>query len=260
MYPCGLVTDRTPLLHAAERLEEAAARERVSYLDGLGLLGPRVLDVGCGNGYFVGAVGETMLAVGVDRSFYRMSRWVIEGRAGRHLLIADAAALPFVAASFDAVIASGMLEHIGVEESAAPYGVTSLADKARVRAAAVAELRRVCGGHVVLDFPNGWFPIDFWHGDSVGAFRIHAVPDTLNPTLRELRSYLGGANVILLPLRDRLQFRQISRRWWGRGLSPVASLWIRLLDCLPRGTPLLGFLYPFLVIKVEGSDAQANRT
>jgi SAM-dependent methyltransferase len=249
----------TSLLHAAEELEEAAALERVSYLAGLGLVGTRVLDAGCGNGYFVGALaaGSTS-AVGVDRSLYRMSRWLADGRAGRHLLVADAAALPFATATFDTVIASGMLEHVGVAEHADPYRVTSLSEKARLRAGAVGELRRVCCGVVVLDFPNGWFPIDFWHGDTLGAFRVHGVPDTLNPTLREVRSYLPGARVTLLPLRDRLRFRQISRRWWGRALSPIAALWIRLLDRLPRNTPLLGAFYPFLVMKIEETHGKAS--
>lgn len=70
-----------------------------------------------------------------------------------------------------------MLEHVGVRERAAPYHVEALPEKRQLRAAAVAELCRVGRGAVVLDFPNGWFPVDFSHGDTVGAFRLDSIPD-----------------------------------------------------------------------------------
>jgi hypothetical protein len=144
-----------------------------------------------------------------------------------------------------------MLEHVGVAEQSGPYRVAALDTKRQARAAVVAELARVSRGVIVLDFPNGWFPVDFWHGDSLGAFRLHALPDALNPSLREVRSYARDSRVTLLPLRNRLRFRQISEKAWGRALSPCVRAALRMLDRLPRRTPLLAVLYPFLVVKVE---------
>ena len=240
------------LLHQAEELEAGAAAERVAYLEGIGALTAPILDVGCGNGYGVRELRKRGLqTVGVDYSLYRLSRWVQDGRQGRHLVVADAARLPFRSGAFAAVISSGMLEHIGVVERSTPYGVTAAPDKHSRRASVVTELLRVCSHRLVLDFPNGWFPVDFWHGDTVGAFRLHSVPDALNPSLSELRSYVPGLHVHVLPLRNRLRFHQVSRRIWGRLLSPFARLFLQAVDRLPRTSPLLSVLYPYLVVRAE---------
>lgn len=240
------------LLQEAEALEAGAAADRVSYLEGLGVLAAPILDVGCGNGYGVRELRKKgAFTVGVDSSPYRLSRWVQEGLGGRRLVLADAGRLPFRPDAFATVISSGMIEHIGVAERSAPYRVAALPDKHRLRGAALAELRRVCSGRLVLDFPNGWFPVDFWHGDAVGAFRLHSLPDALNPSLSELRSYLPGLRLTVLPLRDRLQFHQVSRRLWGRLLSPLARLFLRAVDRLPRTSPLLSVLYPYLVVRAD---------
>ena len=240
------------LLHQAELLEASAAAERVAYLQGLDVLAAPILDVGCGNGYGVRELRASGIsAVGVDYSLYRLSRWVQEGQQGRPLVVADAARLPFRSESFATVISSGMLEHIGVVERSAPYGVTALPDKHGRRASVVAELLRVCSHCLVLDFPNGWFPVDFWHGDTVGTFRLHSVPDTLNPSLSELRSYAPGLHLRVLPLRNRLRFHQVSRRFWGRLLSPLVRPFLRAVDHLPRTSPLLSVLYPYLVVRAD---------
>jgi len=249
-------------LRAAEELEADAARERIDYLEDHGLLASSVLDAGCGNGHSVLEMrARGMSAVGIDSSWYRLSRWLAEGRAGAFVL-ADASALPFPSNHFGAVISSGLLEHVGVSEQSAPYRVWSLPHKHTARAMVLVELQRVSSGAVVVDFPNGSFPIDFWHGDRLGAFRVHAMPDPLNPSLRQVRSYIPGSRLTLLPLRNRLRFRQVSRRWWGRLLAPCVRAWLRFLDLLPRHVPLLSLLYPFLVIRIEpaASNPSLQRT
>jgi SAM-dependent methyltransferase len=239
------------LLEAAEELERAAAHERIAYLQDLGVDG-NVLEAGCGNGYSVLALrSRGIRAIGVDSSLYRMSRWLTEHRGRPCFVVATVAALPFRSGAFDHTVASGMLEHVGVSEFSFPYRVTPLPAKAFLRSCAVAELQRVSTNSVVVDFPNGAFPIDFWHGDSPGAFRLHRVPDVLNPSLAELRSYSKGARLTVLPLKGRLRFRQVSRKRWGRLLAPVVRLCLNLLDRLPRRTPLLSLFYPFLVVKIE---------
>jgi len=241
-------------LQEAEALERCASEERVSYLEAIGLAGS-VLDVGCGNGYAVAEWRKRgVKAVGVDYSFYRASRWLAE-RSGSALVLADATALPFRAGQFQATYSSGLIEHVGVEEQGGDvYRVTARPDKHEVRQQAVREMCRVtsAGGSVILDFPNGMFPIDFWHGTSLGSFRVHGLPDTLNPSVWEIARYLPDSRVTILPLRNRLRFRQISRKWWGRALHVPMKALIRLLDLLPRALRSIhGILYPFLVIRIR---------
>jgi SAM-dependent methyltransferase len=243
-------------LDEAEALEQSAAFDRVAYFEAMGLGGGRVLDVGRGNGYTVaGWRLHGHLAFGVDRSLYRLSRWLHLYRGAQALVVADARALPFRAGTFGTVISSGMLEHIGVREEPSPYRVRALPDKRASRAASVAEILRVTtpGGSLTLDFPNGWFPIDFWHGDRVGAFRLHMVPDRLNPSIREVRRYVPAHRVEVLRLCQRLRFRQISGRWWGRLLNKPGRFFLRTLDLLPRTVagPIMAVASPFLVLKVS---------
>src|SRR4029079_5713853 len=169
------------LLAAAEALEREASERRVSYFRGrVGGAARRLLDVGCGNGYAVAAWRRCGIAAGgVDLSFYRLGRWVEQHRARLPFVLADAAALPFADGTFDAVVASVMIEHVGVSDAANPYRVRAHADRDHAREAVVGELARVtgAGGTTLVDGPNGAFPIDFWHGDRLGAFRPHGVPD-----------------------------------------------------------------------------------
>jgi hypothetical protein len=196
----------------------------------------------------------------VDASFYRLTRWAAQ-RRGLPLALGDATALPFADGAFRMTIASGLLEHVGVEESSAPYRIAARPEKASLRSRAVAELLRVTaeGRGAYLDGPNGAFPVDFWHGDRVGSFRVHRVPDALCPSLEELEGYAraASAELTLLPVGARLRFRQIARRSWGRSLAPAARVAVRILDALPRGPlrPLLSRLYPFLVVRLGRRSA-----
>ncbi len=136
----------------------------------------RVLDSGCGNGIAVDLLGEAGIeAWGNDVSALRKWQW--QERKFRHrLVVADTRQLPFGDGAFDMVISSGVLEHVGVEEGRNPgYFVKAKADRDRQRLAFLEELVRVLapGGALYLDFPNGAFPIDFWHGDQPGGARFH---------------------------------------------------------------------------------------
>ena len=241
-------------LQEAEALERSASQERVSYLETVGLTGP-LLDVGCGNGY---AVTQWQLrgvkAVGVDCSFYRASRWLAE-KSGGALVLADAAALPFRDGEFQAAYSSGLIEHVGVDEQGGDvYRVTARPDKHQTRQRAVRELCRVTSaqGSVVLDFPNGMFPVDFWHGTSLAAFRMHRLPDTLNPSVWDIARYVPDSQVMILPLGNRLRFRQVSRKWWGQAFRVPMGAFIRALDLLPQALRTIhGILYPFIVVRIR---------
>ena len=140
---------RHDLLREAEALEACAATERVAFLTKLFGDGSRpagcLLDVGCGNGYAVKEwSGRGLDAVGVDISLYRLSRWVGEHPASnRPFVIADATALPFRNGVFDRVVSSGMIEHVGVEESSMPYTVVAQPGREEKRRRVVAEIARV---------------------------------------------------------------------------------------------------------------------
>jgi dolichol-phosphate mannosyltransferase len=93
----------------------------------------RTLDVGCGSSRLLGTLPEGSVGVDLSRAKLRRSR-----RFGRSLVQADAVGLPFRQASFDAVVASQVVERV-------PPGGHALKEMARV-------LRP--GGRLILATPD----------------------------------------------------------------------------------------------------------
>jgi SAM-dependent methyltransferase len=223
--------------------------------------GLRVLDSGCGNGLSVDLLREAGCDVrGVDLSALR--RWQWRERTHRdRLACADSLHLPFPDASFDAILCSGVLEHVGVEERGGEdYAAFPLPDRDRDRIRFLAEHVRVLapGGTLWLDFPNGAFPIDFWHGPRPGGARRHRRDEGFLPTMDEIRSYadaLGGGWIARArsPVR-RLRFRQVGAHWWGRLLAPAAAAYLRLLAAAPA--LLESAANPFLVVELSRHRAE----
>jgi SAM-dependent methyltransferase len=115
--------------------------------------GGRALDAGCGTGralpHLRAAVGPAGVATGVDATPQMLAEAARRGRAtAASLLLADVASLPFRAAAFDAVVAAGLLPHLGDP-------VTVLRELARVTAE---------GGRLAVFHPVGRAPLAARHG------------------------------------------------------------------------------------------------
>lgn len=223
----------------------------------------RVLDCGCGNGVAVdllNAVGFE--SWGNDPSALRKWQWR-ERRSRQHLFVADGAKLPFRDGFFEAVISSGVLEHVGVSETGGEtYRVKPRADRDERRQDFLRELLRVVApdGCVWIDFPNGAFPIDFWHGTTgeCGA-RWHRLHEGFLPRVGDVKRYVAAIDKALgvraLSPHKRLRLMRIRRHWYGRLFNLPARLFLWAIG-LPFTQVLAGtWINPYLVIEISKANA-----
>ncbi|MCP4896835.1 MAG: class I SAM-dependent methyltransferase [bacterium] len=219
---------------------------------------PRVLDCGCGNGLSV----DLLVNGGIDawgNDLSRLRRWQWNERDNRHrLCVADGARLPFDDGFFDVVISSGVLEHVGVEEhGGASYSVAPLADRDRLREGFLRELLRVTNnnGRLWLDFPNGAFPIDFWHGTDAGAARWHSLNEGFLPTVRGIRKLVrkldSELRVKAVSPAGRLQMQQVSRHVYGRILGPAVRLFLTAMRIPGLRWLSASPFNPYLVLEIS---------
>jgi SAM-dependent methyltransferase len=215
----------------------------------------RILDAGCGNGISVdllSAAGHD--AYGIDSSALR--RWQWRERLHRErLAVADGARLPFADAYFHVLLCSGVLEHIGVEESGGDtYRVKPLPNRDDARRTFLNGLLRVLapGGTLYLDFPNGAFPIDFWHNIRGGAARFHSTREGFLPTFAEIVQLANDLDpriaVTAISPNGRLRFRQVRQHWYGRTFALPMQWLFSAMDRVPHLARSV--LNPFLVIRL----------
>ncbi|HEY7111951.1 MAG TPA: methyltransferase domain-containing protein [Thermoanaerobaculia bacterium] len=237
--------------------------DRIAAERGISRAALRVLDSGCGNGESVDALSRLGFeAWGHDLSALRKWQWRERERRDR-LVVAGGETLPFPGGAFDIVIASGVLEHVGVsEEGGGRYRVVPMPDRDARRRRYLAELLRVLApqGRLFLDFPNGAFPIDFWHGVKPGGARFHGPGEGFLPTVSQIRVLCAGLDgslrVTALSPEGRLRFRQVSFHWYGRLLrAPMAGLY-RLMSTRAFGFLAASPVNPYLVIEVTQPEAR----
>ena len=220
----------------------------------------RILDAGCGNGISVDLlVRDGHDAWGIDNSSLR--RWQWREREQRHrLAVADGAKLPFPDGFFDVLLCSGVHEHIGVEETGGEeYRVRPLPNRDAARQSFLSGLLRVLkpGGVLYLDFPNGAFPIDFWHNTRGGSARIHSVREGFLPTFAEVEALAGEIDprIVVTPVSPnrRLRFQQVKQHWYGRAFAIPMQLLFSMMDLSPR--LVRSAVNPFLVIRLTKPTA-----
>jgi SAM-dependent methyltransferase len=239
--------------------EETGARWRIEkFFSKLLPAKARVLDCGCGNGISVDLLNESGRdAWGIDLSALRKWQWRERVQRDR-LAVASGMSLPFANGFFDVVISSGVIEHIGVVETGgATYTVTPMPDRDGLRTRFIAELLRVTrpGGTVFLDFPNGAFPIDFWHSHIGGSARWHSADEGFLPTFGEVRNILREIEPTVtlraLSPHRRFAFRQVGRHWYGRLFALPMTAWLFLMSVAGLRTLSRTALNPYLVIEIR---------
>jgi SAM-dependent methyltransferase len=223
---------------------------------------PEILDCGCGNGLSVDLLNDAgFSAWGNDVSALRKWQWR-EREHRERLFVTDGSSLPFDDSSIDVVISSGVLEHVGVDEHRnGGYHVQPRAGQFDERRQFIAELVRVVRprGHIWLDFPNGSFPIDFWHGDRPGGARWHSPKEKFLPTFLEIRGLVSsiapGWKVSALSPRGRLQFKQVGKHWYGRALRAPAAFLLYIMGVSGLRWMARSPLNPYLVLELTPRDS-----
>jgi SAM-dependent methyltransferase len=198
--------------------------------------------------------------VGADLP-HRAAAWAAAGRDPGCFVVADGRRLPWADGSFDAAVATGVLEHIGAVED----GVDLHDDYEAQRIAFLAESTRVLrpGGVLVLAAPNGAFPVDLQHNVSRRplthrlatrtGLAVHSPRDPFLPRYDAVRRWADevgtGLTSQVLPLSGYLGLSFGSSPFL-RPFAPVIRVGFRLLDRAPVAVRESG-LNPYLVVAVR---------
>lgn len=243
---------------AVDHQESGGARTYEAYLRAWLRAGEdhSVLDVGCGVGTIVSAMRSDGLdAVGVDMCALAR-RWAERGLDPAGFAVADAVALPFADGAFDAVMALGVVEHVGTLTG----HLTLAPDWRAQRRLFAAELARVTrpGGRVLIACPNKWFPVDVQHGPADlltpgAAWRrrlFERLALNVHPTwgayhlasYADLWSWYGRSQVHPLPLSGYFGFSALDRPGVPRLAARAARAWVEDLPAALRATPANPYL------------------
>lgn len=217
-----------------------------------------VLDVGC----FLGEGIASLQTHGYDAHAVDTAQvlpfWSQAGRNPERFVSANASiGLPYPDDTFDFVISTGVIEHIGTTDGHA----TLRPDYEQCRQTYASELLRVTrpGGRILLSAPNKRFPIDLQHGPMGGGALRRALYDKAGinihpiagrnhlPTYREVRALFEGATSLeALPLAGNFGFSSLNRPL----LRPLKKLAEAYVNHLPRRLRETG-LNPYMLVLVR---------
>jgi len=211
----------------------------------------RVLDAGCGLGSVITAMcSDGREGWGVDvRGVAGL--WAEVGRPADRFLVGDVTALPFPAQSFDAVIALGVVEHIGTLTG----HLTLAADYRAQRQHFVDELVRITrpGGRVLLACPNKHFPLDIQHGPNDEltyapwrsrlferwGVNAHQTWGSYHlASYQDVREWARGRPVKALPLSGYFAFTALNRPGVPQWMGSAARTWVDRMPAAARLSPL----------------------
>ena len=207
--------------------------------------GLRVLEDGCG----MGATVDRLVSAGVDAygidPGQRNEHWAELGVVDR-LWVADGTNLPFADCSFDAVLSSGVLEHVGE-----PRPRRELHPHQRKY---MEEIVRVLkpNGLALVAHPNGAHPLDFWH-PARWSIRPHVPYEVWMPNSFEVRSWVGSsphaADIQFLTPEGYMAFERVQAHWYGRAFAGAMKSLFRLISRFPKlaATPI----NPWLVTEIR---------
>ncbi|GEM_PF-3505676 len=215
----------------------------------------RVLDVGCGTGAVVAALRtDGVEAYGIDIRAVATC-WQQEGRDPSAFVVGDCLSIPFPDNCFDAVLALGIVEHVGTVTG----HLTLAPDWRRQRARFACELQRVTrpGGRILLAGPNKWFPVDFQHGPTdeqtnppIRRWLFERTGLNLHPTwgayhlasYGDLWHWFGRERVRALPLQGYFGFSALERAplppLFRRFATTLGRQWLASIPVALRSSPL----------------------
>ncbi len=206
----------------------------------------KILDSGCGTGRVVKEFLKLGYdAFGIDIDHERASYFDDENR----FFFADGCFLPFGDRTFDVIISFGVLEHIGENDK--------IDERKKIRKMYIEESLRVLkkGGIIYLSFPNGIFPIDFWHGDNIFwpriKMRLHLPYYDWLPNFFEVKEYLRDFKVKVRSLSPlgHLQF-MVAKGRYGNLAYYLGRLWALTLKIFFEDKTTI-FFSPFLVLEIQ---------
>lgn len=224
----------------------------LSELSGKPLTELKLISVGCGFGVDVDQlVNSGIDAYGVE-AFSRVRMWHSRQNKGR-LIIGDGRNLPFKNDSFDIVLCSEVIEHVGWEREERTKSWEYVMPE---REKFARELTRVLrpAGLIILTTPNRHFPIDIGHWSNFLGLRVHSPFNDFTCSLKDIKSLFvqkcGCSNVATLPYKNFITWDLYAKNYYLiRLLLPFVKTYLGLLDRLRflRAT----FLSPHLILAIK---------
>lgn len=195
--------------------------------------GPKILSDGCGIGADVECLRQRGYnAWGIDPGDGRGAAWQ-QRACVEYLIHASGTSLPFPDEEFDFVFSEGVIEHVGLSGDQGVGSQLRHMDSIHsARQQYIMEMLRVLrpGGLALIAAPNGWFPIDFFHGGRrYGPLTMvwhWPWQARMNSTLRDIQRYVGGRTAISiesLSLRGFFNTEALTRH---NGIWPIAAAFL----------------------------------